>query len=406
MKKTVWSVLVVALCLVAFACTTTKSTTLVERKIESTPPNADVYKTQNGTTAKVGTTPLTTKVEYNETTYTNYGFTLGMIASGAAVYTGYRLLTEGGDELIAPGAIACTYGGLGLLLLTVLTGSVADTYFQKTVMEPTPLHTYSMAHDGNNDMNITEYLKYNDDEDEPVRISMEPAWYLRYNIANTAELNNPKSIPNLIQALADENRNTRIAAIKALAKTGAGDARVVNSLNQLVNLEEDAFVKQEIKQTLKKIQFFTMSGQQVENALAGTIIAVFDIQDATQRLSESDLEQLSIALSTALVQAAGVKLVARDQLREKLAEEKGKAYKACYDERCQITLGKALAAEKAVGTQILRIGNKCVIGSNLFDLKTETTERGVIVDSACEPEELLGSMKKVAEDLAGKNQEK
>jgi hypothetical protein len=70
------------------------------------------------------------------------------------------------------------------------------------------------------------------------------------------------------------------------------------------------------------------------------------------------------------------------------------------DERCRIELGKALSAEKTLATTLIQVGSKCAVTSNLFDLKTETTEKGASVETGCSPDELLGAMKSIAGQLS------
>lgn len=89
----------------------------------------------------------------------------------------------------------------------------------------------------------------------------------------------------------------------------------------------------------------------------------------------------------------------REQLRQRLQQEKAGAYKACFEESCQIELGRAVAAEKSLSTTLLRVGKKCAVTINLYDLKSETAERGATEEGGCGLDELMVAIKGVAAKL-------
>lgn len=126
------------------------------------------------------------------------------------------------------------------------------------------------------------------------------------------------------------------------------------------------------------------------------VLAVFDIDDKGQ-LSATERDFLTEILATSL-SAAGFRVVPRAQLRDRIASEKGKSYDSCFDEACQIELGKAMAAEKSLATQIISIQNECTVMATLFDLRTETAEGSVVVDQV---ECTSLSMKRALIALAG-----
>ncbi len=130
------------------------------------------------------------------------------------------------------------------------------------------------------------------------------------------------------------------------------------------------------------------------------IVAVFDIQDASGKFEQDIIVQLTTYLGTVLTQSGKYRVVPRDQLRSRLLEEKKGTYRKCFDETCQIELGRSLAAQKSLATTLIRIGTKCAVTANLFDLKSETTDKGASVETGCSPENLLGAMKQIATQLA------
>ncbi|HSA24008.1 MAG TPA: hypothetical protein P5076_21290, partial [Myxococcota bacterium] len=86
------------------------------------------------------------------------------------------------------------------------------------------------------------------------------------------------------------------------------------------------------------------------------VVAVFDIQDASRMLPRAeDRDQLTEYLAAQLTELAGFRVVPRDQLRARLQQQKTVGYQQCYDQSCQIELGKAMAAEKSLSTKLLKV---------------------------------------------------
>lgn len=131
---------------------------------------------------------------------------------------------------------------------------------------------------------------------------------------------------------------------------------------------------------------------------AGEVIAVFDLEDVRKSLADGDADQLTEYFAVQL-SAVGYKTVPRSQLRQRLSAEKEESYKACYDESCQIDLGKAVAAQKSVATKLLKVGTTCAITATLYDLRSETTELAASVDTRCSQEELFGGLRELARKL-------
>jgi hypothetical protein len=126
--------------------------------------------------------------------------------------------------------------------------------------------------------------------------------------------------------------------------------------------------------------------------LRGVIIAVFDIDDPSKSFNVSPLSQLADYLAARLSEISGAKVVPRDQLRARLKQEKQEAYRACYDQGCQIELGKAVAAQKSLSTKIIKVADRCALTSVLYDLKTETADQAATVQSDCAEAKLLEAL--------------
>jgi hypothetical protein len=104
------------------------------------------------------------------------------------------------------------------------------------------------------------------------------------------------------------------------------------------------------------------------------IVAVAPIDDRAHLLSAEEREQLASYLATQITRAGRHRVVPPEQARLRLAADKRESYRLCYDSRCQIELGKALAAQKTIAMRVLRLGGHCSLVANLYDLKTETAE--------------------------------
>lgn len=130
------------------------------------------------------------------------------------------------------------------------------------------------------------------------------------------------------------------------------------------------------------------------------IVAVFDVQDLSRKFKKRTLEQLTEYLSARITQVTRYRVVPRDQLRSRLFEQKRGTYRACYEETCQIELGKALAAQKSLSTKILKVGKRCAISSILYDFKTETAEQSALVRTDCDEDSLMDCMDRVARQFS------
>ncbi len=89
-------------------------------------------------------------------------------------------------------------------------------------------------------------------------------------------------------------------------------------------------------------------------------------------------------------------------LREQIASMKKESYKTCYDDSCQVELGKALAASHILRTRITRFGARCVLNGELIDLRAEVTMAAASSQGTCEAEGFLNMGEEVARNLVRK----
>ncbi|MBM4372559.1 MAG: hypothetical protein FJ098_12940 [Deltaproteobacteria bacterium] len=129
------------------------------------------------------------------------------------------------------------------------------------------------------------------------------------------------------------------------------------------------------------------------------LLAIFDPKDTAGVLDASSSAQLVTYLAARLTQTGAYSVVPQDQVRERLSEKKKESYGVCYDQSCQIELGRALAAEKSLATELLKVGSKCAITVTLYDLRTEASEKATTVRTDCSDDGLLDAMDRIAEQL-------
>lgn len=137
----------------------------------------------------------------------------------------------------------------------------------------------------------------------------------------------------------------------------------------------------------------------VPSSRRAPVVAVFDLHDAAGLLQPAEREQLTAYLATRLAEARKGRVVPREQIRQRLTDEKREGHRPCYEERCQIALGKALAAEKSLSSTLMRVGERCALTLNLYDLESETAERGASVKADCRLEALLEAVEEAVERL-------
>jgi hypothetical protein len=131
------------------------------------------------------------------------------------------------------------------------------------------------------------------------------------------------------------------------------------------------------------------------------VVAVFPVQAAPSTGLEGDaVDQLTDYITAKLAQSGKYRVVPRDQLKKALSAQKLESYQACYDQSCQIELGKAVAAEISLSVSILRLGQTCAVTGTIYDLRSDTAEQGSVVRAECAVDALAAAMDQVADQLA------
>lgn len=133
----------------------------------------------------------------------------------------------------------------------------------------------------------------------------------------------------------------------------------------------------------------------------GPVLAVFDIQDSGAVFTPQERDGMTDYLAAQLAASGRYQIIPRGRLRARLTREKSGTFRDCYDERCQIELGKALAAQETLATRLLRAGPKrCSLTSMIYDLRRETSARAASAEQGCSKQEILVGLRALARQLA------
>ena len=132
------------------------------------------------------------------------------------------------------------------------------------------------------------------------------------------------------------------------------------------------------------------------------IIAVFTITaDGVNSLRRQTLDRLTTYFSAQLTASGAYQVVPRDQLVQRLREQRKTSYKKCYDQSCQIAIGQELAANKSLSTRVMKLAGLCIMTATIYDLKTSTTEKAATAKGKCNEAGLVQSLDAVVKDLTG-----
>ncbi len=138
------------------------------------------------------------------------------------------------------------------------------------------------------------------------------------------------------------------------------------------------------------------------SALEKPVVAVFDIETQLVKLSAPVLNGMSDYLASLLAESGVFQVVPRSELKKRLLNQKAESYKNCYEQTCQIALGRELAAGKSLSTQIFRLGGGCKLSMSLFDLKRAATEAATTTSGQCDEKGLVSLLDVAVKQLVRK----
>lgn len=139
-------------------------------------------------------------------------------------------------------------------------------------------------------------------------------------------------------------------------------------------------------------------------AAPGEVVAVTDLQTLDVSDFSPIQRQKFTSFMDSVVAAAGLRTVPRSEIAAQLAQQQADSYRDCYDEACQIELGKAVAAQKALTSTWTRLGSGCVLAIRLYDLRSSVAEFSTKADALCEEEGLRAAIETVGRALKARRQ--
>jgi len=129
------------------------------------------------------------------------------------------------------------------------------------------------------------------------------------------------------------------------------------------------------------------------------VVAVFDVELKGASMGKATQANLSELLSIQLVETGYFQAVPREDLKKRLTDVKAGSYKPCYDQSCQIELGRELAAEQTLSVKVMKIGDECSSTLTLFDLKKGTAVGAVTAMSRCAEGEVVKTLRRLVDRL-------
>ena len=131
--------------------------------------------------------------------------------------------------------------------------------------------------------------------------------------------------------------------------------------------------------------------------IRGKFVAVFDIQDQSKVLSRTELDGLTDYLAGKLAEGGLFHVVPREEIKKRLLEQKKDSYKQCYNQSCQIEIGREIAAQKTLSLKISPIGSSCIVTAALYDLKKAATDATATTRGTCAKDDYLSQIEKIVD---------
>jgi len=129
-------------------------------------------------------------------------------------------------------------------------------------------------------------------------------------------------------------------------------------------------------------------------------LAVMEIGDKTGKMTPEMLDNAAEYLRSKLVSSGRFVVISKErQMAVRIKELKKESYKECYDQKCQIPLGQALAADTILSTTITKMSGIYVITAELIDLSKEATIFGATAQFDGLEEGLRRALDAIAEQL-------
>lgn len=147
----------------------------------------------------------------------------------------------------------------------------------------------------------------------------------------------------------------------------------------------------------------TIFGAGVASAQTEAKVAIMPTQDDTGEFDRETLEAATGYLRTKFAESGDYLVIDKSRQAEKRREVvknlKRESYKECYDESCQIEVGKALMADRALSATIGKLGDVCLLRAEMIDLAKEASIDGASAEFDCTSSGLREAVSTIAEDF-------
>jgi len=131
------------------------------------------------------------------------------------------------------------------------------------------------------------------------------------------------------------------------------------------------------------------------------VVAVFEIKNDA-RLKRGFLVKMRDVIATELAASGKFSVVPNSDIQKAIREKQAESYEACYDESCQIEIGKEIAAEKTLATSIKKVGSQCIVTLQLYDLRKGASEKAGSARATCGEDFVVDSIYRALSQLTRK----
>ncbi len=131
-------------------------------------------------------------------------------------------------------------------------------------------------------------------------------------------------------------------------------------------------------------------------------VAVFPLKCKSSVLKKQEQQGLNDYMASKLSEHGVFKVIPNDSIRKLISKEKKRSYSASVDEKSRLEIGRELAAHFSVNSKITKIGNQCLLMSELFDLERATTTISATSKKSCKPEDLIKGIDEIVEQFQKK----
>ena len=100
-------------------------------------------------------------------------------------------------------------------------------------------------------------------------------------------------------------------------------------------------------------------------------------------MSRDAVEQLTDLVAAQLAASGLYQVVPNAEVKKALRNKTAESYDDCYDEACQIEIGKEIAAQKTLATKVSQLGRTCIVTMHLYDLRKSASEKASTKTGKC-----------------------